>query len=93
MPVKVEIERTDLEGEAGEDGAPGAACEPEDEGVVAGAALGAGEVVEEADAVALVHLHVPCFEVEGEGSLEAREVGDDDAMAAVGDRRARRGCR
>ena len=50
---------TDLVGEAGEDGAAGAAGEPEHERVVGRAALGADEVVEEANAIALVHLHVP----------------------------------
>jgi hypothetical protein len=52
---------TDLVGEAGEDGAAGAAGEPEHERVVGRAALGADEVVEEADAIALVHLHVPAY--------------------------------
>ena len=52
---------TDLVGEAGEDGAAGAAGEPEHERVVGRAALGAGEVVEEANAIGLVHLHVPAY--------------------------------
>lgn len=50
---------TDLVCEGGEDGAPGAACEPQHERVVGRAALGVDEVVEEANAIAFVHLHVP----------------------------------
>lgn len=50
---------TDLVGKSCEDRASGAAGEPEHERVLAGAALRPDEVVEEVDAVALVHLHVP----------------------------------
>jgi hypothetical protein len=49
---------TDLVGESGEHRASGAAGEPEHERVVGGAPLGVDEVVEEADAIALVHLDV-----------------------------------
>jgi len=89
ITVNIETQRADLVGEAGEDGAAGAAGEPEHERVVGRAALGAGEVVEEANAIGLVHLHVPRLKVEGEGPLEAREMRDD-AAAAVGDERAPR---
>jgi hypothetical protein len=50
---------TNFIGKAGEDGASGAAGEPEHERVGGGAALGADEVVEEADTISLIHLHVP----------------------------------
>lgn len=52
--------RTDLVGEAAEDGAAVAAGEPEEErGVIGGAGLGLDEVVEELHAGVLLHLHVP----------------------------------
>lgn len=50
---------TDLVGESCEDRASGAASDPEHERVVGGASLGADEVVEEADAISIIHLHVP----------------------------------
>lgn len=57
--------RTDLVGEAAEDGAAVAAGEPEEErGVIGGgggAGLGLDEVVEELHAGVLLHLHVPSF--------------------------------
>jgi len=77
MPAKgrkrrVASTRTDLVGKSCEDRASGAACEPENERVIAGAALRADEVVEEVDAIALVHLHVPvCMAATGKNTNQA----------------------
>lgn len=57
---------TDLEGKGCEHRATRAACEPEHDRVVAGAALRLDEVVEEVDAIDLVHLHVPVCMARGD---------------------------
>lgn len=83
--VEIEGEGPDLVDEAGEGGAAGAAGEPEQEGVVVGggAALRADEVVEEADAGDVVHLHVPGLQLEGERPIEPREMPHHSPAAAA----------
>jgi hypothetical protein len=83
--VEVEGEGSDLVDEAGEGGAAGAAGEPEQEGVVVGggAALRADEVVEEADAGDVVHLHVPGLQLERERPVEPREMPHHSPAAAA----------
>jgi len=83
VAIEVEVERTDLVDEAGEGGAAGPAGEPEQDRVLLRIALRLDEVVEEADAV--VQLHVPCFQGEGQGSAEPRQT----RHGLRGDRRRR----
>uniref|UniRef100_A0A0A9GEU0 Uncharacterized protein n=1 Tax=Arundo donax TaxID=35708 RepID=A0A0A9GEU0_ARUDO len=70
----IELEGADLEEEAGEGRASWAAGDPQDEGVLRRVPLRLDEVVEEACAVLLVHLHVPCLEVEGQRAFEPLDV-------------------
>lgn len=71
--IKIEL-GTNLEEEAGEGGAAGAAGDPEDEGVIGGAALRLDEVVEELNGIGVVHLHIPRLQVERQPPLEPLHV-------------------